>query len=411
MSLVLFRNARIFDGWDENCPEGMDVLVEDDVIKEISAKPIKAGEADVIDVAGRTLMPGMIDAHVHVHVATRNIDRLKRSYPTYYAHYAGVFLRHSLNCGFTTVRDTGAGDVGLARALQDGFLFGPRLFYGGKVLTQTGGHADTRAPDEVVQPAFCGCFMSNDFIANVTDGADAVRAAAREELRRGAHHVKMMGTGNFADPHHGMDMVFFTDDEVRAAVEEAERMGKYVCVHCFSDTGIRRFVNLGVRCIEHGNLIEEDTAKLVAEKGAFIVPTLATIDGVLRTDGEHMPANLREETEYVLSRSLDALEMMKRVGVKVGFGTDLIGENYIYQSNEFALRRPALEPIDILRSACRVNAEIVCMEGKIGTVAEGAYADLLIVDGDPLGNIELMADDGKNLSVIMKGGVFHKRTL
>ena len=196
MSHVLFRNVRVFDGASEDLRDGCEVLVADGVIQKVSESPVSAGAAEVVDCGGRVLMPGLIDAHVHVYAASVNLARVVRWPSTYLAHFAARFLEASLDRGFTTVRDVGGGDIGLANALRDGLVQGPRLFYGGRVISQTGGHGDLRPGDsELEDVAACACACHADAIAIIADGVDAVRRAVREELRRGASHIKIMGSG------------------------------------------------------------------------------------------------------------------------------------------------------------------------------------------------------------------------
>ena len=400
----LFRNARIFDGDSEVLAEGLDVLVADGAIRRIARSPIETGEpAEVIDCGGRVLMPGLIDAHVHVYLAGLNLTRIAQSPFSYLAHFAAGFMRSSLDRGFTTLRDVGGGDVGLARAMQDGFLDGvPRLFYGGRAISQTGGHGDFRPGDLA-----CACHL--DALTVVADGPDAVRQAVREELRRGASHIKIMGSGGVASPTDPLERCQYSDEEIRAAVDEASRAGVYVAAHCHPTEAVRRSVALGVRSIEHATLIDKETAEFMAERGAFAVPTLATFAALL-DEGEALgfPAVSMEKLRRIGDRAFHSLEIMKRAGVKMGLGTDLLGPQHVRQTTEFSLRARVLPPIDILRAACVVNAELLGQSGRLGVIREGALADLLLVDGNPLEDISLLAANGAGLAAIMKEGRFHK---
>jgi imidazolonepropionase-like amidohydrolase len=409
---VLFRDGRIFDGWSETLREGCDVLVSDGVIREISDGRLSyGGEAEVVECGGRVLMPGLIDAHVHVYAASVNLMKMVRWPQTYTAHYAANFLKASLDRGFTTVRDVAGGDVGLANALRDGLLVGPRLFYGGRLLSQTGGHGDHRPGDSELDYG-CGCACYANPLAVVADGVDAVRKAAREELRRGASHIKIMGSGGVASPTDPLDRCQYSDEEISAIVDDVTRAGKYVAAHCHPAESVRRSVALGVRSIEHATLIDAETAAFVAEKGAFTVPTMAVIFALLE-EGEKfgMPPVSMDKLRSVAEHALSGLEIMQQAGVKMGFGTDLIGEIYTRQSSEFELRARVLPAIDILRSATSINAVLLCEEGRLGCVREGALADLLVVDGDPLRDVTVLGGAGINLAVVMNAGKFHKRTL
>jgi imidazolonepropionase-like amidohydrolase len=414
MGVVLFRNAQVFDGWSETLLDA-DVLVEDGRIREVSdGRASYAGEAEVIDCGGRVLMPGLIDAHVHVYAASVALMKVVRWPQTYVAHYATNFLKASLDRGFTTVRDVGGGDVGLANALRDGLLIGPRLFYGGRIIGQTGGHGDLRPGDSELDYGGCACACNNysDHLAIVADGVDQVRKAVREELRRGAAHIKIMGSGGVASPTDPLDRCQYSDEEISAIVDDVTRAGKYVAAHCHPTEAVRRSVALGVRSIEHATLIDAETAAFVAEKGAYTVPTMAVIFGLLE-EGEKfgMPPVSMDKLRSVSDFALAGLEIMKDAGVKMGLGTDLIGQIYTRQSSEFELRARVLPIIDVLRSACAINAELLCEEGRLGCVKAGAHADLLVVDGNPLEDIGVLGGNGEKLAVVMNAGRLHKRAI
>jgi imidazolonepropionase-like amidohydrolase len=411
---TVFRGARIFDGESETLREGLDVVVTNGVIHEISARRIEANSnTEVIDCGGRVLMPGLIDAHVHVYASSLNIYRTVQTPMSYLAHFAREFMQTSLDRGFTTLRDAAGADVGLALAIKDGLLQSvPRLFYGGRALSQTGGHGDFRPGDHALDsPHLCGCALQADHLAVVVDGADAVRRAVREEFRRGASHIKIMASGGVASPTDPLDRCQFSDGEIKAAVEEAERSGHYVLAHCHPAEAVRRAAALGVRSIEHGTLIDRETAEFVAEKKSYIVPTMATIMA-LKDEGKNLgfpPASM-DKLSRVVDAALSSLEIIKRAGVKMGFGTDLLGALHVRQSTEFTLRASVLRNIDVLRSACVVNAELLGQAGRLGCIREGALADLLVVDGNPLQDISLL-NGGERLVVIMKDGKFHKRKI
>ena len=411
---TVFRSARIFDGESNVLRDGLDVVVADGVIRELSGRRAEAGSAtEIIDCGGRVLMPGLIDAHVHVYAAGLNLTRTVQAPMSYLAHFATQFLRTSLDRGFTTVRDVAGADVGLAQAIKDGLLDGvPRVIYGGRALSQTGGHGDFRPGDHALDtPHFCGCCFHADTFAVIVDGADAVRRAVREELRRGASHIKIMGSGGVASPTDPLDRCQFSDCEIKAAVEEAERAGAYVAAHCHPKEAVRRAAALGVRSIEHATLIDRETAEFVAERGSFTVPTMATIMA-LADEGQNLgfPPVSMEKLRRVADAALSSLEIMKRAGVKMGLGTDLLGALHVRQSTEFTLRASVLPNIDVLRSACAINAELLGQSGRIGCIREGAIADLLLVDGNPLEDIKVL-DGGKHMAVIMKEGKFHKRAV
>jgi imidazolonepropionase-like amidohydrolase len=402
---VLLRNARVFDGYSEECPERMHVLIEGGAIREVSSMPIKSGEGPVIDIGGRTLMPGLIDAHIHAYASDVNVQKVDLAGDPYRTAHAARMLGHALNCGFTTVRDIGGGDYSLWQAIEDKLIRAPRFLYAGKIISMTGGHGDFRQMSESRHNhgyRSCGSFNT---ICVVADGVDEVIKATREELRRGAHCIKIMGSGGVASPTDPIWMNQYREDEIRAIVNETRERRTYTAAHCHPSSAVRRCVEYGVRCIEHGTLIDDETAKFVAEKGAFIVPTMAIIFALIELGKKlGFPPQSQEKAEYAFKQALTGMESMRKGGVKIGFGTDLLGETYVRQCREFTIRRDVFTPLEILRQATSINAEILQHEGKLGCVEAGAHADLLVIDGDPLKDIGLLAADGKNLRIIMRAG-------
>ena len=411
---TIFRNARIFDGESAGLVEGFDVAVAGGQIVEISSGLALDSAGEIIDCGGRVLMPGLIDAHVHVYAVGLNVTRIAQTPVSYLAHFAANFLHGCLERGFTTVRDVGGADVGIANAIRDGLLRDvPRLYYGGRVITQTGGHGDFRPGDHSLDAAVCcGCGFHSDPMAVVADGADQVRRAVREEFRRGAAHIKVMGSGGVASPTDPLDRCQYSDEEIRAAVDEADRAGKYVASHCHPAAAVRRAAALGVRSIEHATLIDKQTADFVAERGVFTVPTMATLFA-LKEEGAALglpPASV-EKLKMIGDSALRGLEIMKSAGVKMGLGTDLLGPQHVRQCTEFTLRSQVLPAIDILRSGCSINAELIGEAGRLGCIRKGAAADLLLVNGNPLEDISVLAHNGESIRVIMKDGQFFKRAL
>jgi len=411
---IVFRSARVFDGESETLRNHLNVVIADGLIREVTERSLEIEPGtEVVDCGDRVLMPGLIDAHVHVYAAGVNFGRVVQAPMSYLAHFAAQFLHSSLDRGFTTVRDVGGADVGLALAIKDGLLGDvPRVFYGGRAISQTGGHGDFRPGDHALDtPHFCGCSFHADHIAVVADGADNMRRAVREELRRGASHIKIMASGGVVSPADPLDRCQFSDAEILAAVEEASRAGSYVAAHCHPAEAIRRAAALGIRSIEHATLIDRETAEFVAGRGSIAVPTMATIMALV-DEGKNLglPPISLEKLRRVADAALSSLEIMKRAGVKMGLGTDLLGALHVRQSSEFTLRAGVLPAIDILRSACSVNAELLRQSGSLGTIRPGAIADLLVVDGDPLKDISVLNGED-HLAVIMKDGRFHKRKI
>jgi len=405
MTPLLFRNARLFDGHAAECPEGMSVLVADGLIQEVSDKPVKAGGARVIDVAGRTLMPGLIDAHVHAYASDVNVHRIEAVGSPYRTAHAVRMLGFALDCGFTTVRDIGGGDYSLWKAIEDGLLRAPRFFYSGKVLSMTGGHGDMRPIEEAPQyHAMCSCGIFNSF-AKVADGVTEVIRATREELRQGAHCIKIMGSGGVASPTDPLWMNQYREDEIRAIVLECTERRTYASAHCHPASAARRCVEFGVRCIEHGTLMDDDTARFIAQRGAFVIPTMSILHALVE-EGPRLgfPPQMQAKAESVTKEGIAGLDRMRTAGVKVGYGTDLLGSLYVQQCREFALRGQVYTPLELLRQATSVNAEMMMLDGKIGCVKPGAFADLIVVDGDPLKDIGLLGQDGRKLTAIVRGG-------
>lgn len=405
MSTVLFKNARVFDGESADCPEGMQVLVDSGVIREVSAQPIKSDGAQVVDVGGRTLMPGLIDAHVHAYASDVAVQKVDLAGDPYRTAHAIRMLGFALDCGFTTVRDIGGGDYSLWRAIEDGLIRAPRFFYAGKIISMTGGHGDFRQMTESRHThGYCSCGAFNT-VSVIADGVDECIKAVREELRRGAHCIKIMGSGGVASPTDPIWMNQYREDEIRAIVNETTERRTYTAAHCHPTTAVRRSVDFGVRCIEHGTLMDEETAHYVAEKGAFVVPTMAIIFALVEMGKKlGFPPQSQEKAEFAFKQAITGMDHMRKARVKIGFGTDLLGSTYVQQCREFSIRKQVFTPVEILRQATSVNAEILMQKDKLGCVKPGAHADLLVVDGDPLKDIELLASSGRNLRTIMKAG-------
>ena len=410
MTQLLFRNLELLDPrWD--APRGgHEVLVEGETIREVSPRPIKAPTASVVDCGRKTLMPGLIDSHVHVFLSEVYIRRLEEIPLTLMTARSVRIVRGMLERGFTTVRDTGGADWGMKVAVDSGLIPGPRLFIAGRAMGPTGGHSDSRRRTDT-GPG-CKCCNAMAFCMEIADGADAVRKAAREQIRLGADAIKLMVSGGVASPYDPLDSKQYSLAEIAAAVEEAEAFGKYAQAHAYTPEAIQRAVGQGVRTIEHGNLIDEKSAKLMKQKGAYMIANLVAYYAMKERAKEFgMTADMLAKNDMVIDGGLKSLEICKRNGVKVGYGSDLLGALMIDQSREFLLRGEVLTPIEIVRQATLVGAEIVRMEGKLGVIEPGAFADLIVVDGNPLKNLGLFQEQGKHLSAIMKGGTFHKNRL
>lgn len=408
MTPTLITHARLFDGTDVQ-PGLWWVLIEGERITAMQPAPLPTPpDARVIDAGGRLLMPGLVDAHVHAFASDVSVAKVESLGEAYRTAHAVRMLQHALDCGFTTVRDIGGGNHSLHRALEDRLLVGPRFFYAGRVLSMTGGHGDMRLREE--RPRYdsaCGCgsgVLSNAF-AVMADGVPEVLKAVREELRQGAHCIKIMGSGGVASPTDPIWMNQYREDEIRAIVGECTERRTYVSSHCHPASAVRRSVAFGVRTIEHGTLIDEAAAQAVAAAGAYVVPTMVIIAALVE-EGRRLgfPPESQRKAEQVWEQALSGLEVMKRAGVKVCYGTDLLGALYTQQCREFTLRAQAFTPLELLRQATSIPAEMMMLQGQIGCVAPGAFADLLLVDGDPLADIGALAANGRHLAWVMRGG-------
>jgi len=410
MSAYHFKNFEMLDPGAGELRGGHELVVEGGTIKEVSARPIKLADASVVYCGGRTVMPGLIDSHVHVvlsDVVLRNLESVPLTLMT---ARAADLMRRMLDRGFTSVRDTGGADWGLKEATDKGLLPGPRLFIAGRAIGPTGGHSDGRRRTDF--GVRCQCCNALSFSMGIADGVSQIRRAVREQMRQGCDHVKIMMSGGVASPYDPLDSLQFSVGEVEAAVEEAHAFGRYVCAHAYTPEAIARAAAAGVRTIEHGNLIDDASAKLMAGKGMFLVANLVTYFEMKKRAAEYgMSSEMLAKNDLVIEGALKSLEVCKRHGIPVAYGTDLLGQLQVAQSEEFTLRARVLSPAEIIRSATTIGAEIVRMEGKIGCLRPGAFADLLVVDGNPLKDLALLGDQGKHLSLIMKAGSLHKNRL
>jgi imidazolonepropionase-like amidohydrolase len=398
---TLFVNASVLDAQRGELLSDRTVLVAGDRIVEVGGADVNSKDARVIDVRGMVLMPGLIDCHVHVTAITADLTALAEWSPAYVTARAARVMARMLQRGFTTVRDVGGADFGLAAAVEEGYLEGPRLAFGGKALSQTGGHADWRSRGRT---AYDSCYCCPTLGA-ICDGVSEVRRAAREEIRRGAHHIKVMLSGGVASPTDRVDSIQFSLEEVRAAVEEAQAANLYVTGHAYTSAAINRGLECGVRSIEHGNLMDESSIQLFKEKGAFYVPTLATYSALAARGREFgLPEHSHKKVFDVLDAGLNALELANRASVPIAYGTDLLGGMQEDQLTEFTIRSEVQQPVDIVRSATTVAARLLRMEGKVGTISAGAFADLIVVDSNPLDDISVLTSPEKHLRHVMAAG-------
>lgn len=405
--MILFEHADLLDPAAGRLLRDRFVLVDGTTIRDVSERPLQTAGARTIDARGKVLMPGLIDCHVHCLASQVHLGRLA-NLPNVLATLRAVpLLRGMLDRGFTTVRDAGGADFSLAEATRTGVIDGPRIFPSGKALSQTGGHGDFRERNDVIEP--CACTSKVGAIARVVDGVDAVRRAVREEIQKGATQIKIMASGGVASPNDPIHFLGYSEDEIRAAVEEAANAGTYVMAHVYTGRAIARAVRCGVRTIEHGNLVDAEAARVMADHDAIAVPTLATYEA-LATEGAALgfPPEAVVKIESVRSDGLRSLEIFAQAGVRMAYGSDLLGATQRQQGEEFALRARVLGAAEAIRAATVHAAHVLRMDGRLGTIAPGAIADLLLVDGNPLENIDVLRGQGESLLLIMIEGRIYK---
>jgi imidazolonepropionase-like amidohydrolase len=398
------RDANLFDSVTGALRPGSTIVIEGERIASITQAPILVDDAEVIDAGGAVVLPGLIDAHVHVVAASHDLVGLALQPPSLVAAQSSRIMRDMLHRGFTTVRDAAGADFGLQEAVERGLFEGPRLFIACAPISQTGGHADMRPQGVKSRDMFCSC-AGLGLVGAIADGVGEVRRAVREQVRSGANHVKIMAGGGISSPTDPIDGTQFSLDELRAAVEEAEAANLYALAHAYSPRAVTRAVQAGVRSIEHGNLIDEATARLMKQHGAFLVPTLSTY-AALADEGSRLgwSAAMLDKLKVVQDRGIQAVRLAHAEGVPVVFGTDLLGHMHHRQSGEFDLRLQALRPVEVLQSATIVAARLMRQEAHIGQLVAGAFADLLIVDGDPTKSLEMLSRPEAGIRLLMKGG-------
>lgn len=399
------RQARPFDVARGVAGPLASLVLEGGRIAAVGAPDLAVDDAaTVIDAGGRVVLPGLIDAHVHVVAASHDLVGLAMQPPSLVTAESSAILRGMLHRGFTTVRDAAGADFGLQAAVERGLFEGPRLHIAGFPVSQTGGHADMRPKGVRQRELFCSC-AGLGLIGAIADGVGEVRRAVREQVRNGANQIKIMAGGGVSSPTDPLEGTQFSVDELRAAVEEAEAANLYAMAHAYSPRAITRAVQAGVRSIEHGNLIDEASAREMKRHGAYLVPTLATY-AALADEGQRLgwSTEMLDKLARVRERGLDSLRIARAEGVPVVFGTDLLGHMHGRQSEEFTIRSAALSPVEVLRSATLEAARLMRLEGEVGTLAPGARADLLVVDGDPAAGLQMLAAPETGIRLVMQGG-------
>ena len=406
---TLLINARILDPASPEFRDG-NVLIEDGIIRDIEARPVAAPDRLMIDLRGRTLMPGLIDCHVHVVAHQMNLAANSQVPDALAVLRSLPIMRGMLDRGFTTVRDVGGAPYALAQAIEDGLAPAPRLVVCGKALSKTGGHTDLRPRHDTTDPhRWMERFGA---LGRVADGVDEVRRACRQELRQGAQFIKIMANGGVASPTDPVAWQGYSTAEMETAVQEASDAETYVSAHLYTPDAITRAVRAGVHSLEHCNRIDAPAAALAAAAGCVAVPTLVTYEA-LAEDGPRFgfPPGSIAKIDSVRTAGMESLSILKDAGVTMAFGTDLLGETHVRQSEEFAIRARVLNSREILEAATTVAARLLRMEGLVGTIRPGAHADLLVVDGDPWANVAILAQPDRCLRMIMKAGAVHRSSL
>ena len=400
---VLF-NARPFDSAAGTIGPLSAIVIDGDRIVDVLPGSPQVDDAQAIDAGGRVVLPGLVDAHVHVTATTHDLTNLGLQPPSLITAETSVVMREMLHRGFTTVRDAAGADYGLQEAQARGIFEGPRLFIAGAPISQTGGHADQRPKGVRQRNWFCSC-AGLGLVGAICDGVGEVRRAVREQVRTGANQIKIMAGGGVSSPTDPLEGTQFSLEELRAAVEEAEAANLYAMAHAYSPRAITRAVQAGVRSIEHGNLLDAATARVMKQHGAYLVPTLVTYTA-LATEGERLgwTAEMLAKLAKVRAAGLESVRIARAEGVPVVFGTDLLGHMHAQQNAEFGIRLQAMGPVEVLQSATIVAARLLRAEGRIGQLLPGAWADLLVVEGDPTSSLDMLADPATGIRLLMQGG-------
>jgi imidazolonepropionase-like amidohydrolase len=411
MDTSVLINARIIDCTGADPVDNGAVIIEGQRIKEVvSGSPGRLpDDCRVVDCQGYTLLPGLIDAHVHIGSVDPTFTDQQRKYFTSMLIIKSLkIIKETLDQGFTTVRDVGGADPGFRQAVAEGLIPGPRLFVCGRILSQTGGHADGRLPTETHRPVE----HAAGTMSGIYDGVDAVRRASREQLRQGVDHLKVMAGGGAMSPADEIDTAQYSIDELKAIVFEAENAGKYVAAHCYSDRSIKNCIHSGVRTIEHGNLMTEPAALAIRDAGAYLVPTMVTYEMISKLGRDFgVPENNIRKIDQAREKAAESLEIAFKAGVKIGSGSDLLGPMQIYKGGELELQAQVMGAEGALLAATRTNSEIIRQENNLGTIEAGKLADLILVKGDPLKDIGIFKEYESNLLLIIKDGGIYKNIL
>lgn len=416
---VLINNVQIFNGLDEKTITG-NVLIVNNLIAKVSTTPIptnKSGTTKIIDGKGKFLMPGLIDAHWHSIMTANTLEDLMAQEPGYTFIKAGEEAGNTLLRGFTSVRDLGGPSFGLKKAIDEGVISGPGIWPSGSIISQTSGHGDFRNVNE--RPVSLGGSLHHSEEiggATIADGKDAVLVAVRENLKRGASQIKLAAGGGVSSEFDPLDVSQYTEEEFKAAVEAAEDWGTYVTVHAYTPRAIQKAINAGVKCIDHGHLLDAETLKLIGEKGIWL--SMQPLDSAVRATSSDEQKQKKYDVAAGTNRIYSAVKKYK---LKLAWGTDLLFDPSANtkQTATIPLMGKWFTPFEVLKMITHDNGELLAFsgkrspyrEGKLGVIEVGSYADLILVDGNPLKDLKLMEDDDKNFILIIKDGKVIKNTI
>ena len=408
---VILKNANVIDctgGAPQ--PNGW-VVVEGNRIKAVGqgSKGALPVDAQTIDCKGQTLLPGLIDCHVHTgSIAPSIVEQQRRNFTSMLVIKSLQNLKDTIDQGFTTARDCGGIDAGFRQAVAEGLVPGPRLFVSGRILSQTGGHGDWRLPTESYAPFFHEAGVAS----GIYDGVTAVRIGAREQIRQGVDFVKIMAGGGAASPSDELDTSQYSLEEMQAIVFEAEAVGKYVAAHCYSDRGIKLCCKAGIRTIEHGNLLTDSSADAMKESGAYLVPTMVTYVMISKMGRElGLPDDMIRKINQALEKAESSLAIALSKGIKIGSGSDCLGPMQVYKGMALSLQAKVMGPMGALMAATKTNAEIIQQEKNLGTIEPGKLADFILVKGDPLKEIGLFQNYRENITLIIQDGKIYKNII